>query len=489
MNHIGPRAPVLVGVGTVTQRAPDTQAARDAVDLMTDAVQAAIEDAGARSLASRAGSIAVPRGTWGCDDPGRVIAERIGSSAARTILAEVGVLQQTLVTRACAAIAGGEVDVAIVCGGEAKYRALLAAKTGDQAPEHPGTEAPPDEVLRPDGVIVTQAELERGLGVPVRQYAIVESALAHAAGHSPDEHRAHLGALWSSFARVAAANTEAWDRTAPSADAIVTPSDRNRLVAVPYTRLLCSQWNVDQAAALLFASADAAREAGVDPERCVYPLSAAESNAMVPLSLRRDMHRWPAFAAAAERAFALAGRSRGDVDLVELYSCFPAAVQVQANELGIGTDRPLTVTGGMTFAGGPLNNYALQSTAAMARLLREGAGETGIVTCVSGMLTKPAVALWSAAAPATGFAWADVSAEARTPTVPFTDTDSGDATIAGATVVHRTGGAERAIAVLDVSGARTIAVCEDADAIAWLESDGAVGRSAVVVERGRFAIA
>ena len=77
---------------------------------------------------------------------------------------------------------------------------------------------------------------------------------------------------------------------------------------------------------------------------------------MLPMPMRRDLHRWPAFALAAEALFET-GRSVADVGPVDLYSCFPAAVQTGALELGLPLDRPLTVTGGMTFGGGPLNNY------------------------------------------------------------------------------------------------------------------------------------
>ena len=120
---VDPRTPVLVGAGVAHQREEDPAAAVEAVALMTTAVERAGDDAHAPALLAQAGAVLVPRGTWRYRDPGRIVAERIGASA-RTVIAELGVLQLTPFTRACLAIAGGELDVAIVVGGEAKYRAL-----------------------------------------------------------------------------------------------------------------------------------------------------------------------------------------------------------------------------------------------------------------------------------------------------------------------------------------------------------------------------
>src|SRR5205807_1120781 len=152
-------------------------------------------------------------------------------------------------------------------------------------------------------------------------------------------------------------NPDAWDRSAPSAERIATAGPGNRVVAWPYTKLLCSQWNVDQAAAMVFAAAPTTSVP-------IYPRGITESNFILTMSMRRDLHRWPAFAVAAERLFALTGLTLDDVGPIDLYSCFPAAVQTAARELGLPLDRPLTVTGGMTFGGGPLNNYVLQAVVA-----------------------------------------------------------------------------------------------------------------------------
>ena len=48
----------------------------------------------------------------------------------------------------------------------------------------------------------------------------------------------------------------------------------------------------------------------------------------------------------------MAGVEAQDLDMVDVYSCFPVAVQIASRELKLDTTRPLTVTGGLTWAGG-----------------------------------------------------------------------------------------------------------------------------------------
>jgi acetyl-CoA C-acetyltransferase len=263
------------------------------------------------------------------------------------------------------------------------------------------------------------------------------------------------------------------------------------MVATPFTKLLCSQWNVDQAASLVFASEEVAREFGLDPSRAVYPVSSVETNAMIPMPQRRDVHRWPAFRLAAKRALDLAGLALDDVGSLELYSCFPSAVLVQLNELGLATNRALTVTGGMTFGGGPLNNFVLQSTVAMAEALRTTDAKTGVVTGISGHLTKPGITVWSTDAPPDGFASDDVTADAlrATPTRPLAIDETGPATIVGATVAHGRDEPARAIAVVELEdGSRTVASSEDPDDVRTATDTDVVAYRVELVAPGAFRV-
>src|SRR5262245_7268619 len=341
-----PRTPVLAGVAAVQQRDDDPAKAREPVELMIAALERAAEDAGVRQLLARADRIAAPRGFWDYADPCRLVAERFGAAGARTEVAEVGVLQTTLLGRAAAAIAAGEADVVLVAGGEAKHRQQRAAQTGREAPLTRQTGVQPDLVLRPHARLISRSEVAAGLQMPVGQYAMIENALCAAEGEALDAHRRAVAELWARMSRVAARNPDAWSREPVPADAIREPGARNRMLAFPYTKLHNSQWNVDQAAGLVFCSLATARALGIPRQPLVFPLAVADANHMLPLSERRRLHRSPGFARAGERALAAASRRIEDIAHLELYSCFPSAVRVQARELGIPESRALTLTGG-----------------------------------------------------------------------------------------------------------------------------------------------
>ncbi len=232
-----------------------------------------------------------------------------------------------------------------------------------------------------------------------------------------------------------------------------------------------------------------AQRLGLASDRWVFPTAAAESNAMTVLPARAELHRSPAVAAMGRAALGHVDLTIDRVDHLDLYSCFPAAVQVQALELGLDLDRSLTVTGGMTFGGGPLNNYVLQATATMVERLREDPGSTGMVTSVSGMLTKTGVGLWSSAAPTVPFAAIDVSdvVTATTALRPFDPDATGMATIVGSTVVHDRGLPARAVVVAELAdGHRTVAVGRDRDVAVAMTTGDWCGRSVVVGPAGAF---
>jgi acetyl-CoA C-acetyltransferase len=478
-----PRNPVLVGAGVAHQRHDDPTLAAEAIDLMTVAAERAAEPAGGPALLGAVDAILVPEGTWSYADPGRLLADRFHAPSAHTLVADVGVLQQTIVTRACELVGTGRADVVLVVGGEAKFRDLRARITGNDAAETAQGRVAPDERLSPASEILPAVEIHHGLAVPAHQYAVMETALRAAEGLSPAEHARRLAALWAAFGDVARANPDAWDRDPLDADALTHPSAANPLLAMPYTKRHCSQWNVDQAAALLICSQEAARRFGRDDSGWVFPVAAVESNAMLPLSRRARLHRSEGLRQCGERLATLTGVAPAAADHLDLYSCFPAAVQIQARELGIDTARPLTVTGGMTFAGGPLNNYGLQALAALASRLRGQAGETALVTSVSGMLTKQGAAWWSSTPPPKGFRHDDVSEEVAAQEHPLDllDEHTGAATIAGYTVAHAAGEPVQAVVIATTAdGRRCVATSSATEVLPSMVADEWVGRTVEV---------
>lgn len=487
-----PRTPVLVGAGVAHQRLDDPAEAVEAVELMTTAVARAGEDAGAPSLLGQARAVFVPRGTWRYRDPGRIVAERVGANA-ESIIAELGVLQSTPFTRACRAIANDDLDVAIVVGGEAKFRDLRSQITGTAVVDtQQGDDVAPDESIKPADEIIPAPERAAGFMSAPLMYSAVETALRTALGETVAENARVTAELWAGFSRTAADNPDAWRRDPVPPEFLEHPSAKNPMLAAPYTKLHCSQWNVDQAAAFVLCSTEAADRAGVPHDRRVYPLAFAESNHMLAVSRRAELHRAPAVRIAAQRIHEATGIDVAASDLVDLYSCFPVAVRIQARELGLPVDdpvgHPLSVGGGMTFGGGPLNNATFQALARMVPMLRDAPGTTGLLTFISGIITKHGTSVWSTAPPEEPLDFADTTdaVKATTRALEVVGDHRGVATIDAYTVAHE-GGEPRYSTIVATTPDRTRVVArnDDAGLAADMAADEWCGRD-VTIDGDRF---
>jgi acetyl-CoA C-acetyltransferase len=328
------------------------------------------------------------------------------------------------------------------------------------------------------------AEVVAGIAMPVQVYPIFETALRAAAGRSPGDHLDHIAHLWAGFSAVAVGNEYAAVRDGFTADEIATPTSDNRWIGYPYTKWLVSNDRVDQAAGLVMCSVEKAELLGIPRDRWIFPLAGTDT-AEPTVSLRQDLHRSPAMAVGGGRCLGLADVDIDDIAHLDIYSCFPSAVQIAATELGIGLDRQLTVTGGLTFAGGPWNNYVGHSIATMVDVLRNDPGSLGLVTANGGLISKHAFGLYSTEPPASGFR--HDSPQALVDTAPHRDvvTDhTGLVTVEAYTVMHsRDNEPERAlVAALTEDGHRTWATSDDADVMALLVAEEGCGHPGEVTE-------
>ena len=490
MATLDPRTPVIVGAGQITQRAEPADAL-EPVDLIAEAARAAAEDAKAPGLLAAVESVrTVSLLSWRYVDPAALVARRIGASPRETAVSTMGGNSpQTLVNKTALAILRGDLDVALLGGAEA-WRTRMALRKHDAKPdgwtvEPEGT--PPAAVLGDELTMNSPGEAARGIVMPVQLYPIFECALRAAAGRTWSEHRDHIARLWAGFSEVAAQNPYAWVQERKTAEEIRDPSPSNRMVGFPYTKLLNSNNDVDQGAALLLTSVEAARRLGVPEDRWVFPWSGTDAHDTPFVSNRLDLRSSPGMRVAGRRALELAGVGVDDLAHVDLYSCFTSAVQIAAAEIGIPLDRPLTVTGGLTFAGGPWNDYVMHSIATMVGLLREDPGAVGLCTANGGYVTKHAFGVYSATPPPQDFQWQDcqdeVDALGQRPSV---DDHEGDVTIEAYTVMHERDGSPSVanVACLLPGGARTWATSTDLDVLAAFVSDEEHVGAKGVVEAG-----
>lgn len=460
-----PGTVVLIGAGAADQRSAEPGAGHDTTRLMTEALLAALSDTGVAGLGPRIGWIGATRGLCQLPDAARRVGEAVGAQP-HTVAVDLGIPQQKLISLAFEAVQCGRTDIAVVCGGETKHRSDVARRAGLELGAHDQAGLVPDEEHRPSDEMVAGPEKAIGAAVPVQQYAMIENARRAAHGWTLSRHRDEIAWRWHGFNQVAQLNRRAAFGEPMRPEEIRDPAPANRPLAFPYNKWHSSQWAVDQAAALVLCSVSAAESLGVGRDRWVFPHVGLESSMALPLSRRADLHRWPAMAVLGSATERHVGRAVADMEHVELYSCFPAAVAVQQAELGVNVDRLCTLTGGMTFAGGPLNNFVFQATVEMIAALRAEPGSYGAVTAVSGMLTKPGLTVWSTEAPAGGLLIADLADEARAATaeVPLDEDPSGEGTVATYTVVYEGMDPSGVRAIVDLaSGARAVAALDDAD--------------------------
>jgi acetyl-CoA C-acetyltransferase len=463
---LDPRTPVLIGYGQVNQR--DERPDVEPVDLM---VAAAREAADPQVLEAVDSVRVVNLLSWRYRDPGLLVAQRIRADRATTRYTGIGGnVPQSLVNQACLDIQQSRADAVLIAGAEtwrsrtrlrAAGRRLEGTVQDESVPVAPGSH----EEFQLSGEAQMRIKLDR----PASVYPLFEQAVRIALGETPDAHRRRIGELWAQFATVAQGNPHAWSRDSLSAEQIWQPGPGNRMISWPYTKLMNSNNMVDQGAALLLTSVEKATSLQIHTDGWVFPHAGTDAHDTYLIGERAELHTSPAIGIAGAKVLQLSGMGIDDMDLVDVYSCFPSAVQIAARELGLPigvAERPLTVTGGLTFAGGPWNNYVSHSIATMAEKLAAAPDQVGLITANGGYLTKHSFGVYSATPPRHEFRWEDVQPAVDAEPTCVGEVDwSGVGTVESWTTPFTRGGeAEKVfLAVRTPAGTRALAVITDAD--------------------------
>jgi acetyl-CoA C-acetyltransferase len=489
---VDPRTPVVVGAGQTSQRT-DPDAARSPIELFEASARLAGDDAGHGMLA-RVDTVAVVQiVSWPYPDPGAFVARRLGIAPHSTVVSTVGGNSpQLLVNEMGARILAGEADVALLGGAETIHtrwgartepRVHLAWESGD--------DPPCTDVIGDPRPGVNDYETAHAAVAPTSIYPLFETALRGAAGRGVDEHQRMVSELWATFSDVAATNPDAWTRTAYSPEEIRTVTPDNRMVCFPYPKLMCANIVVDQAAAVLLCSYEAAHAAGVPDERLVFMHAGADGHDHWFISERDTLCDAPGLGIVANDALAAASVGIDDIARFDLYSCFPSAVQFAQRALGLaGDDRPLTVTGGLGFAGGPVNNYPTHAIARMVELLRADPGSVGLTTALGWYATKHSAGVWSTTPPRDRFVRVDsATTQAKIDALPRREPagllDGEMVVEASSVAVERDGTPSLAIvAGLTNGGVRALANSRDADLLRALTEEPWEGRKVTVTNDG-----
>lgn len=476
------RTPVLVGCGQLSQRVDEPSQAREPLLLMEDVLRAAALDAGAPALLAGADSIRVCQGLWKYGNPAAWLGERFGCGRPETALGGIsGTTVQSMLSDAACEIQAGRRDIVLLVGAETEHSKRRAKRAGGELPMRSLDGPEPERRFGTTTDWRGNPDVEVGLLSPPLIFALFEVAMRHRFGEDPASHLERIATLWHGFARIAARHPHAWVKEPPSVEEIATPSGANRMIVAPYTKYLVSNMVVDQAAALILTSTETADRLGIAEDRRVYPHAATEAVVVRTVSERETLAAEPPMRIVGQRALELVGTEAAELDCVDLYSCFPSAVQLGADALGLPLDGELSVTGGLTFHGGPFNSYVMHAIATMMERLRGRPGALGLNSSVGGSFSKHAFGIYGAAAPEEGFRFEDLAEPvAQLPKREVVLDYQGEASVETYAVgFSREGRPEKAIvACRTPADERAWGQTEDPDAMAALLGEDACGRPA-----------
>ena len=466
--------PVVVGISCLQQKG-DFNNLDEALILMDKATRAAIKDSTNKNIVNYINEIRVPKGFWRYRDPGRWVAENNNINSAETSVTKIGILQQNLINSACNRIINGEINGSLVLGGESRYKMLRASIENEEYVETPLNKNPDNYIKAPNELQLDVEEQELGL-MAVGYYAILESAFRAASRIKINEHNDFIANLYAHFSKIAAKNNDGWIEKSLKKSEILKESKKNPAQAYPYNKYHCTSWNVNQSAAIIICSEEVADKLSVPFEKRVYPLVSVENNHMIATLQRPNLIKPFGMKLASEYILQICKKNNLNIDFYDLYSCFPVAIEMFAKSLQLKDLNNSSITGAMPFAGGPINSFVLHSTAKLISRIREEQKGIGIITGVSGMMTKQSYALWSKN-PVIDFIYKDFTNEANSKEIPIelSNDVNGDGTIIGYTVIKKD--FSKAVIYLNTTdNKRKLITSSDKTIIKSMESEEWVGK-------------
>ena len=482
---VDPNAPCIVGAARHTWHPGDVgdAGAPEPLDMWEQMARSAADDSGvgASALAALGSVQIVYCQTTQYDDAVARLSERVGASPAHRFYSGIGgTTPQALVDWVAEAMLRGELDCALVTGAEALATQRMYKKRGERAEysHRPEEKRPYPWEWPPDPIEVAHEAMQAWLN-----FSVFDNARRAHLEMELDEYRTAIGEMMAPMTEIAAASPHAWYRIARTPNEISQARPDNRMVGYPYTKYMISVMDVDMASALLLMTHAKADELGVAPEQRVYPRGWCYANDPVLVAGHDEMWRSPAMKAASREALRVAGIGADDVAHLDLYSCFPSSVHFARDALGMQADdaRPLTLTGGLPYHGGPASNYLGHSITAAVEQLRRDPGSHAMVSGVGMHMTKHVYGVYSTtpgpvAPPDQGVQAAIDTEHPARPVVPEHD---GKGTVAAYSVVHgREGGPEWALLIVDADGSsRAYAKSTDPDLLAAAEERELVGES------------
>ena len=403
--------PVIVGVGDIIdKRKVDGP---DPLTLLGQASEIAFEDTGIKNVIDYLDAIGVVR--FSVDFSTATNQSRFGySNFPRSLANKIGVKKdiselysgmggnapQVLLQEISKKIHANEIHCALISGGEVLQTMISKLKSGEKLNWEDSAGGEP-EIIGINDEGFSKEEKKHYMDLPSNVYPIFANAIRSSKSQSSEEHLRECSELFSKFSKVASLNPKAWFPKFRTPEEIEEISDSNRLVGFPYTKYLNSMIRVNMASSLVVMSEKLTKELKIPQNKKVYIHGSCVLNDIWNVSKRPSLNESPAIRECGKEVLSQAGISLSEISFLDIYSCFPSAVQIAQKELSLDSndDRPLTVTGGLPYFGGPGNAYTMFSSSEMVRKLRSNPNEYGMITANSWFLTKHAINIFSCKPP------------------------------------------------------------------------------------------
>jgi len=394
--------PVLIGASQMSHRDVTLETAMNPVAMFERVARESAEASGAADpskLLASIDTIALTAAAgWEPTNPARLIADAIGATPRTEWLSHHGgETSLALVNSVAERILSGETEIGFVAGCNNLKSLGLAQRAQQDLGWPSGGEGSPEQVGR-EGWGHNQFEADAGLDLPISIYPLFENALRVARGQSLEEHARAMGELMHPFTKTAAANPHAWFPTERSAEELVTPTPINRMIYFPYAKYLNAVMATEQAAGALIVSEAVADRLGVPAHKRVYWRGGAY-RAETPwnVSERPSFSTSPAIKTCHHTALANGGIPLEDIEMIDFYSCFPIAVSMACEMLGLDQADPrgFSITGGLPYAGGPGSSYSFHSLATAMERLQTGNTGNAFITGNGWYLTKHSASVLS----------------------------------------------------------------------------------------------
>lgn len=475
------RRPCIVGIAQKGWRDAGVDAPHP-LAMAAEMARAAALDSGNAALLAQIDELDVVRSlSWFYDDASAQLAQILElPPGARQLSGLSGTSAQRFVNDAAEAIVRGERRAVLVCGAEAFATVKRAGKEG-RRPDWPVPQSRPS--LRFDDPPLP-TEIAHKVSQAYTTFSMLDLARRARVGVAPEVYRHAQAQTMASLSEVAAKNPLAWFPKAYSAAQLFDTGNGNRMVSYPYSKNMMAFMEVDMAAAVIVVDDALADEFGIAQEKRVYLHGWAYAKEPPHIAQRDALDRCPSMEYAAQSALMMAGKHIDDIQHLDLYSCFPGSLAYTRDALGIAEDdtRPLTITGGLPYFGGPGNNYMTHSIAAIVEILRRRRDDFGLVSGVGMHMTNHVFAVYGSAPPS--HAATAVSAPPLQPTRPVRDQVNGEVTVLAYTVTHDAkGGWATTICELD-DGSRCYALCDVPETLRSMECEEWVGRRVTVAHDG-----